>query len=78
MSYGFTANIKQIIINGQNKTILTKETVSVPDEKTGNCRKTKDFPVAERCLKVYVIYPSRVPTTKSTSNKPTSASPLTF
>ena len=58
MSYGFTANIKQIIINGQNKTILTKQTVSVPDEKTGNCRKTKDCPVAERCLKVYVIYPS--------------------
>ena len=37
------ANVKQIIIEGQNKTLL-KQTVSVPDEKTWNCIKPKKLP----------------------------------
>ena len=36
VSYGCTANVKHII-DGHNKSILTKQTESVPDEKTCNC-----------------------------------------
>ena len=55
VSYGCTANVKHII-DGHNKSILTKQTESVPDEKTCNCNKPEDCPVDRKCLKESVIY----------------------
>jgi hypothetical protein len=43
VSYGCTANVKHII-DGHNKIILTKQTESVPDEKTCNYNKPEDCP----------------------------------
>ena len=56
LSYGCLASIKQIV-DGQNKGILAKQNViTTPNEKSCNCRKPHDCPVAEQCLKKSVIY----------------------
>ena len=66
VSYGCTANVKHII-DGHNKSILTKQTESVPDEKTCNCNKPEDCPIDWKCLKESVIYQATV--TNSESNQ---------